>query len=103
MDQEPRPMSGHRLATEGSGGVGVSLSCQAEPQTLQLGEEGSTVTGQTAQQGADDSCYRGRLRQQQNPGELAAVLKHERLPEQLIRYNLFVSVFENEISFSSAL
>lgn len=90
-------MSGHRLATEGSGGVGVS------PQTLQLGEEGSTVTGQTAQQGADDSCYRGRLRQQQNPGELAAVLKHERLPEQLIRYNLSVSVFENEISFSSAL
>lgn len=35
----------------------VSPSCQAEPQTVQLGDEGSIVTGLTAQQGADDSCY----------------------------------------------
>lgn len=48
-------------------GVWVSLFSQAEPQTLQLGEEGSTVTGLTAQQGAGDSCYCGRLREQQNP------------------------------------
>lgn len=57
LDQVRRPC----WATDWQQGR-VSPSCQAEPQTVQLGDEGSIVTGLTAQQGADDSCYCGRLR-----------------------------------------